>query len=166
MKRIPKLHFTQINRFLRQVDQSGGEMACWRWQGFTRETGYGIFGLNGKSYKAHRVSYFLAHGRINDNLLVLHRCDVRSCVNPRHLFQGTAKDNSQDAVSKRRNTKMYGEQNGNHKLTTKQVMSIRRMCREHKLLQKNIARYYGVSEATVSYIANGGRWKRKDGNDA
>lgn len=166
MKRIPKLHFTQINRFLRQVDQSGGHLACWRWQGFIRETGYGIFGLNGKSYKAHRISYFLANGRINHNLLVLHRCDVRACVNPLHLFQGTAKDNSQDAVRKRRNTKMYGEQNGNHKLTTKQVISIRRMCQEHKLLQKTIAKHYGVSEATVSYIASGGRWKRKDGNDA
>jgi predicted XRE-type DNA-binding protein len=61
---------------------------------------------------------------------------------------------------------MYGEQNGNHKLTAKEVISIRRKCKEHKSLQKNIAKYYGVSEATVSYIANGGRWKRKDKNDA
>ena len=166
MKRIPKLHFTQINRFLSQVDQSGGEAACWHWRGFIRETGYGIFGLNGKSYKAHRVSYFLAHGQIDDDLLVLHRCDVRSCVNPLHLFQGTAKDNSQDAVGKGRNTKVYGEQNGNHKLTAIQVASIRSMCKEGRELRKIIAKRHGVSEATVSYIANGGRWKGKTQNDA
>ena len=40
------------------------------------------------------------------------------------------------------------------------------MCKEGKKLQKIIAKYHGVSEATVSYIANGGRWKRKDTNDA
>jgi HNH endonuclease len=160
MKRIPKLHFILINRFISNVDQSGGLNSCWPWQGIIGPTGYGIFTINGKNYKAHRVSYLLANGRIDDNLLVLHTCDFRSCVNPKHLHQGTAKDNSQDAVHKKRNTKVFGEQNGNHKLTQRQVKAIRMMYGDRLASQKAIAKAFGVCEATISYIVRGYRWKK------
>jgi hypothetical protein len=88
---------------------------------------------------------------------VLHHCDVRACVNPAHLFLGTPKDNSQDAVKKGRNTKLYGEQNGKAKLTRAAVLAIRRMCRRG-VYQKTVAKQFGVGEATVSYVVNGGRW--------
>ncbi|MFL6211490.1 MAG: HNH endonuclease signature motif containing protein [Pyrinomonadaceae bacterium] len=158
MKRIPKLHYTQINHFLSCVDQSGGTKSCWLWQGYTGQHGYGLFGINGTTYKAHRVLFFLANGRINDDLLVLHRCDVRACVNPAHLFQGTPKDNSQDAVRKGRSTKLFGEQNGKHKLSVPQVKAIRRLGRDHVMPLRTIAHHFNVSEATVSYIVHGGRW--------
>src|ERR1044071_10399785 len=108
-------------------------------------------------YKAHRVSYFIEHGRIENDRFVLHRCDVRACVNPAHLFLGTPKDNSQDAVKKGRNTKLYGEQNGKAKLTRAAVLAIRRICKRGGVYQKTVAKPVGVSEATVSYVVNGGR---------
>ncbi len=94
---------------------------------------------------------------------MLHRCDVRACVNPKHLVQGTAKDNSQDAVRKGRNIRLYGEQNGKAKLTRRKVKDIKRMLRavadgKLKMYQYQIAHYHGVSPATVSYLKNGGRW--------
>jgi hypothetical protein len=163
VKRIPKLTFTQINRFWMQVDCSGGPDACWLWIGYLRSNGYGSIRINGKEYKTHRVSYFLEHGRIPNDMWVLHRCDVRACINPRHLFVGTPKDNSQDAVRKGRNARLYGERNGKAKLTRRQVKSIKQMLKDKAdgkcdLRQCEIARYHGVSPATVSYLKNGGRW--------
>ncbi|MCA1636585.1 MAG: HNH endonuclease [Acidobacteria bacterium] len=159
-KRIPKLHLTQINRFWAQVDRSGGPDACWLWTGFVRPNGYGNFGVNYKEYKAHRVSYFLEHGRIDNDTLILHHCDVRSCVNPAHLFQGTPKDNSQDAVRKGRNTRLFGEQNGKAKLTRVAVLKIRRLYKAGGVFQRTLAKQFGVSEATISYVISGGRWKK------
>jgi hypothetical protein len=159
-KRIPKLHLTQVNRFWTHVDRSGGPKSCWLWTGFVRENGYGIIGIKDNEYRVHRVSYFIEHGRIDKDRLVLHRCDVRACVNPAHLFLGTPKDNSQDAVRKGRNTRLYGEQNGKAKLTRGTVLAIRRMCARGDVYQKTVAQRFGVSEATVSYIVNGSRWRR------
>ena len=161
-KRIPKLHFTQINRFWTYVERSDAPDACWLWAGYISENGYGIVGIKGGQYKAHRVSYFIEYGRIDNDRLVLHRCDVRACVNPAHLFLGTPKDNSQDAVRKERNTKLYGEQNGKAKLTRAAVLAIRRICKRG-VYQKTVAKQFGVSEATVSYVVNGGRWGKFTG---
>ena len=161
-KRIPKLHLTQVNRFWTHVDRSDDPGACWMWTGYVRESGYGVVGIKGKEYKAHRVSYLIEHGRIENDRLVLHRCDVRACVNPAHLFLGTPKDNSQDAVRKGRNTKLYGEQNGKAKLTRAAVLAIRRICKRG-VYQKAVAKQFGVSEATVSYVVNGGRWGKLTG---
>jgi hypothetical protein len=159
-KRIPKLHYTQIDRFWRNVDRSGGPDACWLWTGFTRPNGYGSIGIKYKEYKAHRVSYFIEHGSIDSDTLILHRCDVRACVNPAHLFRGTPKDNSQDAVRKGRNTRLYGEQNGKAKLTRAAIVKIRRLYKAGGVFQRELAEQFGVCEATISYVINGGRWKR------
>ncbi len=148
-----------MNRFWKQVRRSRRMDACWIWQGFLRSNGYGSFCANGKEYKAHRISYFLEHGRINNDLLVLHKCDNRRCVNPAHLFQGTPKDNSQDAVRKGRNTRLFGEANGKSKLTLWQVSHIRMLARTGNYYQSTLAIRFGVSEATISYIINGTRWR-------
>ena len=162
-KRIPNLHFWHVNRFWAHVERSDDPDACWLWTGHIGENGYGIVGIKGRQYKAHRVSYFIEHGRIDNDRLVLHRCDVRDCVNPAHLFLGTPKDNSQDAVRKGRNAKLFGERNGKAKLTRRMVRTIKRLLRDKAdgrcdLRQYEIARKFGVSEATVSYLKNGGRW--------
>ncbi len=91
--------------------------SCWIWTGNRDKDGYGNIGNGPRdSYKlirAHRLSYALHKGEVPDNLFVCHTCDKPYCVNPDHLFLGTAKDNENDKVNKGRQAK--GERNGNSK---------------------------------------------------
>ena len=75
---------------------------CWLWSGSVTSAGYGDIQINYKRYSTHRYFYMKAFGDIPEGLHVLHKCDVRNCVNPDHLFLGTNLDNIKDAMKKGR----------------------------------------------------------------
>lgn len=66
---------------------------CWGWLASKRKGGYGRIRVAGKTRDAHRVSYEVHAGPIQNGLRVYHRCDNSSCINPEHLFLSTQADN-------------------------------------------------------------------------
>lgn len=75
---------------------------CWEWLGALDTCGYGQCRFNGKNFKAHRLFYTLFNGPITKGLFVCHSCDNKLCVNPDHLWLGSAQDNSTDMKEKGR----------------------------------------------------------------
>jgi hypothetical protein len=79
---------------------------CWLWTKAKTTDGYGQKHIDGKLEYAHRLSWKLHRGEIPAGLFVLHKCDVRNCINPEHLFLGSCKDNVLDARAKGRLTRL------------------------------------------------------------
>ena len=96
---LPPAPDTFTARFWDRVDKSGD---CWPWIGSRQVNGYGHVRSQNRSLYAHRVAWTLANGPIPPGLWVLHRCDNPPCVNPSHLFLGTARDNTLDSIAKGR----------------------------------------------------------------
>lgn len=85
------------------IDSNG----CWIPSNKPRENGYVRASFMGNSWYLHRLSYNAFKGDLDPGKDVCHKCDVRNCCNPLHLFQGTRKVNMQDAVSKGRQAKGF-----------------------------------------------------------
>ena len=79
------------------------EEGCWGWEGPLSTYGYGVLSVGHRGeIKAHRLSWEIHNGPVPEGLCVLHKCDVRSCNRPDHLWLGTRRDNTLDMFSKGR----------------------------------------------------------------
>ena len=116
--------------------------------------GYGWFCFRQKTVRAHRASWELHNGPIPNGLHVLHKCDVRCCVNPDHLFLGTHLDNMRDRHLKGRSTGPKGSAAAKAKLSDADVVLIR----SSKLPARELAESLGVNKSTIYSILNGRTW--------
>jgi hypothetical protein len=165
-------------RFWAKVDRRGPD-DCWLWTGSRKQLGYGKIaegGKGGRTLLAPRVAYMLAHGldALPDDLLVLHNCpggDNPACVNPAHLWLGTASDNTRDMYAKgradtgeqhwtrRKPERMtIGERVISSKLTEDDVREIRRRHAGGEL-QATLSAEYGIVQSGISAIIHRKSWK-------
>lgn len=149
-------------RFMSKVNKTD---SCWNWTGGTVQSNYyryGSFKNGTKTVRAHRFSYSLYHGVIPEGMFVCHKCDNPLCVNPNHLFLGTAQDNATDMVNKNRQAK--GAECGNARLSKKNILDIRAMWNtkdkngKRKYKTAEIAEKFGVTSRNILYIVNNQRW--------
>lgn len=131
----------EANRFARKTEWQGD---CLIWKGSRNSEGYGTVTLRNTSWKAHRIAYVDAWGAIPAGMVVRHKCDTPTCVNPSHLEVGTDADNAKDKAIRRR-TKT--------KINDDQVRLIRRDSR----VMREIAAAHKISVAAVCLIKSGKR---------
>lgn len=144
-------------RFESKVDRSGGKDACHLWTAGLDRWGYGQFWFRGTTRRAHRVAFFLAHGRWPEPC-ALHHCDNRACVNDAHLFEGTNEENIADMVSKGRQPRALGERHRSAKLTEQDVRDIRANYALCRVTQQELADRFGIADGRVSDIVNRKAW--------
>lgn len=152
-------------RFWEKVDIKG-EDECWEWKGYKNKgSGHGEMtdysGEKPKGIVASRVSWQIHYGEIPSGLYVCHHCDNGSCMNPKHLFLGTPKDNTQDMIRKGRKgyNNVGGERHGNARLKNKDVIEIRKLWETGRYTQIRLGKMFKVGSRQICYIVHNQSWK-------
>jgi hypothetical protein len=135
-------------RFEKCFDKRMGK--CWNWHAAINGNGYGSFKLRGKVYSSNRMSWTIYNGEIPEGMHVLHKCDNRKCVNPKHLFLGTQLDNTRDMLAKKRWHRKS--------LDPTRVRQIKKKIAAGAVMSR-LAKDYGVSLFTIKCIKYGKKWK-------
>jgi hypothetical protein len=132
---------------------------CWLWAGSVSKSGYGNYYNTG----THRFAYQDLTGPIPKGYVIMHSCDNKLCVNPKHLSIGTFKDNSIDMKNKKRNAVFLGEDHGNAKLTEKDVLYIRsnyiKGNRWKPGNSEQLADRFGIHRSHIYAISNNKKWQ-------
>jgi hypothetical protein len=140
-------------RFFAKVVKTDG---CWRWTAsIDPSTGYGQMTITTSQFKvkvrSHRLAWLLFRGDIPAGKRVLHSCDNRACVNPEHLFIGTARDNTIDMCRKKRL--------GSNRITFETAQEIRGIYSAGGVSQPQLARRFGLAQSSIGRLLLNQTWR-------
>lgn len=149
---------------------------CVLWAKAVNAGGYGITTTGSRTdgsrrgVLAHRLAWEKANGPIPEGLCVLHRCDLRRCINVEHLWLGTCADNNRDRDAKGRTARGDATVNRVTKINGATAESIRiaadRFRRPNGRLRRGsrsvLAERFRVSQRLVQSVLNGETWRRPD----
>lgn len=127
------------------------ETECWNWIGCLSKTGYAKFAMNGSWIGGHIFSYEYFNGERIKGLVIAHNCNNRKCVNPKHLRQDTQSSNLIDMVKIKNQYCQI--------LSVDEVIEIKKALKNYYRGQlTDLARFYKVTNKTISSIKRGKRW--------
>ena len=132
---------------------------CWIWQRCIDSGGYGMLnlGIGESPERAHRFSRIRSNDQIPYGMCGLHRCDVRPCVRPDHLFIGSYLENNRDRHLKGRSASHKGENNGRANLCDVDVHLVRDL-HESGQTYRAIAKWLEIPLSTITNIIRRHTW--------
>jgi hypothetical protein len=161
----------QMRSFLQENSIPITECGCRIWLNGTDKDGYGQTWFQGRNIRAHRLSYLLNKGPLHPDQVVMHSCDIPSCINPEHLSPGTSIENTSDRHRKGRTNVAHGdahymrrsrfvragEKCPTVKLVESDVLQIRELFAQgHN--QSQLAQRFSVSRTCISAIVTRRNW--------
>ena len=147
-KGTPRKSLTLKEILYRNISNESNHSGCWLYTKLLMK-GYGHLNIHGIKVPAHRISYELHNGKIPHDMYICHTCDVRACVNPDHLFVGTAAINNLDKILKLRSNC--------NKLQPKDIPIIKIKI-NNGISDTLIAKEYNVARDTIGRIRRGTAW--------
>lgn len=145
------------DKFFSKIDHYS-KKPCWIWTGHMMKHGYGKIQRDNKEHTVHRYSWIVHCGDIPAGMSVLHKCDVRNCVNPEHLFLGTQQDNITDMIRKGRKNARKGSKVPGSVLKESDIHIIRKEISDGKRMVE-IAEKFDVDVSNIYRIKNNRIWR-------
>lgn len=130
-----------------------GKENCWKSTACVDKDGYPLISFQAKQFRANRVAIIISGRDLKENEQACHTCGNSWCVNPDHIYAGTAKQNTQDKV--KHGTHLQGEKCHMAKLKADDILEIR----NSNLKIKDLAKLYNVSHGNISMIKSGKTWR-------